>query len=113
MSHRIHCLRAGIYCAPLVLALGTCNSIKATDAFTALEITQVQVIDGTNCSVPGTKTPLHRTHGTMDVEVRPCLVLGVRLDRNAVEPNKNARNASAEAIDHTLQTFAEHVLARF
>jgi hypothetical protein len=67
MSHRIHCLKAGIHYGLLVMALGTCNSIKATDAFTALQISQVQVIDGNDCSVPGTATTKYRTQGIMDV----------------------------------------------
>jgi hypothetical protein len=67
MSHRIHCVRAGIGYGLIALSLGTCNSIKATDAFTALQIGQVQVLDGSSCSVPGTATTLHRTHGIMDV----------------------------------------------
>jgi hypothetical protein len=67
MSHQIHCLRAGIHYGLLVVALGTCNSLKATDAFTALQISQVQVIDGADCSVPGTATTKYRTQGIMDV----------------------------------------------
>jgi hypothetical protein len=67
MSHRIHCLRAGIGYGLLALSLGTCNSIKATDAFTALQIGQVQVLDGSSCIVPGTATTVKRTRGIMDV----------------------------------------------
>jgi hypothetical protein len=67
MSHPMHCLKVGIHCGLLILGLGTCNSIKATDAFTALQIMQVQVIDGTDCSVPGTATTKYRTQGVLDV----------------------------------------------
>lgn len=67
MSHLIHCVKAGIGYGLLALALGTCNSIKATDAFTALQIAQVQVLTGTDCSVPGTATSLHRSKGFMDL----------------------------------------------
>jgi hypothetical protein len=67
MSHQIHCLRTGIHYGLLVVALGTCSSLKATDAYTALQIGQVQVIDGSDCSVPGTATTKYRTQGIMDV----------------------------------------------
>lgn len=65
MNHLSH--RLGIGFALLVVTLGACDGIKATDAFSALQISQVQVLDGKSCSVPGTATSLHRTHGVMDV----------------------------------------------
>jgi hypothetical protein len=47
-----------------VIALG---AACATDAFTALQIKQVQVLGATDCSVPGTPTELFRDHGVLDL----------------------------------------------
>ena len=50
-----------------VLGLVACGRMLATDAFTALEIVQVQVLSGTDCTVPGEATGSHRTSGVLDV----------------------------------------------
>jgi len=51
----------------LVLGLVACGRLLATDAYTALEIKQVQVLTGPDCVVPGEPTDTHRTGGTLDL----------------------------------------------
>jgi hypothetical protein len=53
----------------LVLTLVACDGIWATDALTALEIKQVQVLDPSDCSVPGEATSAHRVEGVLDVDL--------------------------------------------
>jgi hypothetical protein len=50
-----------------VLGLAACGRLLATDAFQALQIVQVQVISGGDCTVPGEPTSTHRTSGVLDV----------------------------------------------
>jgi hypothetical protein len=51
----------------IALGLVACGRLLATDAFTALEIKQVQVLSGGDCTVPGEPTSSHRTSGTLDL----------------------------------------------
>jgi hypothetical protein len=53
----------------LVLTLVACDGIWATDALTALEIQQVQVLEPGDCMVPGEATSTHRTEGVLDVDL--------------------------------------------
>jgi hypothetical protein len=55
--------------AAITLGFVACGRILATDAYTALQIAQVQVLSGGDCSVPGTATSLHRTGGTLDLDL--------------------------------------------
>jgi hypothetical protein len=58
----------GVVLAGIALAIAGCGRLKATDAFNALQIVQVQVLDDPdNCAVPGAATSLFRTSGTLDV----------------------------------------------
>ncbi len=51
----------------IVLGLVACGRFLATDAFQALQIVQVQVLTGADCTVPGTPTSSHITTGTLDL----------------------------------------------
>jgi hypothetical protein len=53
--------------ATFVVSLVACGRMLATDAYTALEIKQVQVLDPGDCSVPADPTTLHRDKGTFDI----------------------------------------------
>lgn len=54
----------------LVLGWAACGRMLAKDAFTALEIKQAQVLSGgDSCAVPGEPTELHRTTGTLDLDL--------------------------------------------
>ena len=50
-----------------VLGLASCGRMLATDAYTALEIVQVQVLTGGECSVPSEPTSTHRFSGVLDL----------------------------------------------
>jgi hypothetical protein len=49
--------------------LVACGRMLATDAYTALEIKQVQVLDPGECTVPGEPTTVHRTQGVFDIDL--------------------------------------------
>jgi hypothetical protein len=51
----------------LVLGLAACGRFMATDAYLDLQIVQVQVLSGGDCTVPGSATASHRTAGTLDL----------------------------------------------
>ncbi len=51
----------------IACAFVACGRFEATDAYTALQITQVQVLSSSDCNVPGTPTSLTRTGGILDV----------------------------------------------
>lgn len=51
----------------IALGLVACGRLTATDAYNSLQIVQVQVLSGTDCSVPGTPTSARRTAGTLDL----------------------------------------------
>ena len=52
-----------------VLGLASCGRRLAQDAFQALEIKQVQVLSGGDCSVPGQPTTAHRAKGRLDLDL--------------------------------------------
>jgi hypothetical protein len=62
-------LTAGLALAGIALAFTSCDSWKAKDAFTALQIVQVQAMtsNGTSCTVPGTASESSKSQGTLDV----------------------------------------------
>jgi hypothetical protein len=51
----------------IALGLVACGRLLATDAFTALQIEQVQVLEEGDCTVPGEPTSTRRTSGTLDL----------------------------------------------
>jgi hypothetical protein len=57
----------GTGCAAIAFGIVACSSISATDAYTALQISQVQVLSSSDCSIPATPTTLHRTSGILDL----------------------------------------------
>src|SRR5450631_4187640 len=67
MNHPRKWFACGVVFAAIAFGLVACGRFLATDAYTALEISQVQVLTGGDCSVPGTATTLHRTSGTLDL----------------------------------------------
>jgi len=65
MKHQRNWFAYGVGCAAIALGVGC-----AKDAYTDLQIKQVQVLggdSGDNCSVPGTATTLQRLGGTLDL----------------------------------------------
>ncbi|HEX7499331.1 MAG TPA: hypothetical protein VF524_03410, partial [Polyangia bacterium] len=62
MNHQGKWFACVVGCAAVALAVAC-----ATDAFTALQIRQVQVLSAGDCSVPGTATTVKRFHGTLDL----------------------------------------------
>jgi len=67
MNHPRKWFACGVVCAAIAFGLVACGRILATDAYTALQISQVQVLTGGDCSVPGSATSLHRTSGVLDL----------------------------------------------
>jgi len=69
----------------LVLGLTACDRMLAKDAFAALQIKQVQVLEGT-CTVPAEPTSAHRSRGTLDIDLPdlrfPPYVLPVSVANN-------------------------------
>jgi hypothetical protein len=63
-----------------VLGLVACGRLLATDAFTALQIVQVQVMTEGDCTVPGAATGVHRTSGVLDLALPqpPNQTVGMR-----------------------------------
>lgn len=51
----------------LVFGLAACDRMLATDAYSALAIVQVQVLENGDCSIPGEPTSAHRVEGTFDI----------------------------------------------
>jgi hypothetical protein len=62
MNHQGKWFACVVGCAAVALGVAC-----ATDAFTALQIKQVQVLSAGDCSVPGTATALFRDHGILDL----------------------------------------------
>jgi hypothetical protein len=65
----------------MLIGLGGCDGIWAKDAYTALQIVQVQINTGEgglSCTIPAEPTDLHRTKGTLDIglpdKVRPYVL---------------------------------------
>jgi hypothetical protein len=56
-------------CAAVAFVFVACGRLTAADAYNALQIAQVQVLSGGECSVPGTPTTLHRTGGVLDLDL--------------------------------------------
>ena len=67
MNHHGKWAACGMGFTAIALGLVACGRISATDAFTALQISQVQVLTGGDCTIPGTKTSLFRDHGVLDL----------------------------------------------
>jgi len=67
MNHREKWLACGMGYAAMAFSFVACARISAADAYTALQIKQVQVLSAGDCSVPGTATTLFRDHGTLDL----------------------------------------------
>src|ERR1700690_325980 len=65
MNHRRAWFGYGTGCAAIAFGIFAC----ATDAYTALQIAQVQVLSGSDCSVPATKTTVQRIGGTLDLDL--------------------------------------------
>lgn len=53
----------------LAFSLAACGRMLATDAYTALEIKQVQVLEEGDCTVPGEPTSAHRSQGVLDIDL--------------------------------------------
>jgi len=69
MNHQGKWLACGVVCAAIASGFVACGRIDASDAFTALQIKQVQVLSGGDCSIPGTPTTLFRDHGVLDLDL--------------------------------------------
>lgn len=55
--------------AAIAVSVVACGRMLANDADLALQITQVQVLSGGDCTVPGTKTSLYRSQGVLDLDL--------------------------------------------
>jgi hypothetical protein len=77
----------------LVLGLAACDRMLATDAFQALQIKQVQVLSGGDCTVPGDATASHRSSGILDLDLPnhafPPYVLPLAVANNLVSVGGN------------------------
>jgi hypothetical protein len=69
MNHQGKWFAYATGCAAIAFGVVACDRMLATDAYTALQITQVQVLTGGDCSVPGTKTSLFRDQGVLDLDL--------------------------------------------
>jgi len=69
MNHQGKWFACGVVCAAIAFGFVACARIDASDAFTALQIKQVQVLSGGDCSIPGTPTTLFRDHGVLDLDL--------------------------------------------
>ena len=96
----------------LVLGLAACGRLTATDAFTALEIQQVQILGG-DCTVPGEPTAAHRTAGRLDLDLpdrsSPPYYLPVSVINNF--SNSSAGSAAEEMNNITLTHFTVELSA--
>ena len=66
MNHQRKWFAYGVVCAAIAFGLVACGRISATDAFTALEISQVQVLPAGDCSLPSSPTSRNRISGILD-----------------------------------------------
>jgi hypothetical protein len=69
MNHQSKWFGYGMGCAAIAFGFVACGRFLATDAFDALQITQVQVLSGSECSVPSSPTALRRTGGILDLDL--------------------------------------------
>lgn len=69
MIHQGKWFACAVGCAAMAFVFVACEHITATDAYTALQIAQVQVLSGGDCSVPSTATTLHRISGVLDLDL--------------------------------------------
>jgi hypothetical protein len=67
MNHRRKWFAYGMGCAAIASGIVACGSFLATDAYTALQIKQVQVLSGSDCNIPGTPTSVFRDRGVLDL----------------------------------------------
>ena len=67
MSRQRKWVACGIGFAAIACGLVACKSMLATDAYNDLQIKQVQVLSGGDCTVPGTPTALMRHKGVLDL----------------------------------------------
>ena len=97
----------GVGCAAVALGVAC-----ATDAYTALEIQQVQVLSGGDCSVPGTPTSTRRFGGTLDLALpdgsTPPYYLPILVVNNLAS---SGGSAAEEMNDITLQHFTVELSA--
>ena len=106
MNHQRKWFACGVVCATAVaFGLVACGRFLATDAYTALEISQVQVLSGGECSVPATATTLHRTGGVLDLALpdgsTPPYYLPVVVVNNLDSAGgSNAAEMNRIALDH-------------
>jgi hypothetical protein len=57
----------GLGIIALALGLLACGRMLATDAYTALEIKQAQVLSGSDCNVPGSPSSVYKPEGILDL----------------------------------------------
>jgi hypothetical protein len=102
----------------VALALGwaACGRMLAKDAFTALEIKQVQILSGGDCTVPGEPTSAYRPKGTLDLDLPdhafPPYVLPLsvanNLDSQGESPAEEMNNITLTHF--TVQLSADNVV---
>ena len=97
----------GVGCAAVALGVAC-----ATDAYTALEIQQVQVLSGDDCVVPGTPTSTRRFAGTLDLALpdgsAPPYYLPIVIVNNLAS---SGGSAAEEMNNITLQHFTVELSA--
>ncbi len=107
MNH--HGKRYAYGAACVAIALGVAC---ATDAFTALQIKQVQVLTGPECSVPGTATTLFRDHGVLDLALPDGSIPPYYLPLLVVNNLASVGNSPAEEMNNiTLSHFTVELSA--
>jgi hypothetical protein len=88
----------------LVLGGAACGRMLAKDAFLALQIKQVQVLSGGDCTVPGTPTAAYQPKGTLDLDL-PDLAFPPYIMPLAIANNLSANGASpAEEMNNITLT---------
>jgi len=112
MNHRRMWFAYGMGCAAIASGIVACSSFLATDAYQALQIKQVQVLSGSDCTVPGTATTVQRTGGILDLDLpdgsTPPYYLPVLIVNNLTSVGGSAAD---EMNNITLQHFTVELSA--
>jgi hypothetical protein len=87
-----------------------------TDAYTALQIVQVQVLSGGDCTVPGNPTSRHKSTGTLDLDLpdgsAPAYTLPVAVANNlaSIDVSTATETNNVTLTDFTLELSAPNVV---
>lgn len=96
----------------LVLGVAACSRLTVPEAANALQINQVQVLSGGDCTIVGEPTDLHRTAGTLDLALpdgsAPPYFLPVVVTNNLASMGASKAN---EMNNITLQHFSVELSA--